>query len=103
MQGDLSGVLAGTFQVVETVMIPGESAGNHTIFAISANDFLDKVYYMHVDEGDLAISDITSEFRGEGHSSGVVTDGLLNNNNGTDTTGGFMMVSWYTRYMLFSG
>ena len=103
LQGDMAGVLGGTFQVVETVIIPGESAGNHTIAAITANDFLDKVYYTHLTEGgNLSISDITSEFRGEGHSSGVVTDGLINNNNGTDTTGGFMTVSWYTRYMLFS-
>ncbi|VVB62913.1 Uncharacterised protein [uncultured archaeon] len=84
-----------TFQA----FIPGDIAGNHTIMAITATDFLQSVYSLKVTEGALVVTDLTSEFRPNGNF-GILTDGLISNAGGSDSTGAELLVTWESRYMV---
>ena len=75
-------------------IIAGGTAGDHTVAGIKKNDEL--VGIVHVDivltDGTpntraWTINDLKSEF--------TVSDGKINNVGGTNTTGGFLIVTWF--------
>jgi hypothetical protein len=77
--------VAGSYQTI----IAGGAAGNHTVTGILTTDTLRSVLYLKVsgDPGALAASDITSEVT-------ISAADTVENAGHTDTTGGFLIVSY---------
>ena len=68
--------------------IAGGSAGNHTLTGIAVEDVLNGVIYVPSDGTNLtAVSDLGSEFT-------ILDDDVIENAGHTDTTGGYLIVSW---------
>ena len=68
--------------------IAGGSAGNHTLTGIKVGDVLNGVIYVPSDGTNLtAVSDLGSEFT-------ILDDDVIENAGHTDTTGGYLIVSW---------
>jgi hypothetical protein len=68
--------------------IAGGSAGNHTLTGIAVGDLLNGVIYVPSDGTNLtAVSDLGSEFT-------ILDDDVIENAGHTDTTGGYLIVSW---------
>jgi len=65
--------------------IDGGSAGNHTVTNIKKNDHL--VAVIEVTTSTAALVDRTSEFT-------IVSDGVINNTDGTDTSSDGLLVFW---------
>jgi len=68
--------------------IAGGSAGNHTLTGIAVGDVLNGIIYVPSDGTNLtAVSDLGSEFT-------ILDDDVIENAGHTDTTGGYLIVSW---------
>lgn len=80
-----------TSYVVKFSMIAGGAAGNHTLTGIAVGDALAGVVYLK-DNSPLAVSDISSEFSGTG--KGILATNVIANGGGTNTSGGFLLISW---------
>ena len=70
-------------------VIAGGSAGNHTLTGVAVGDVLNGVIYVSKRElqTSLAVSDLGSEFT-------ILDDDVIENAGHTDTTGGYLIVSW---------
>lgn len=85
--------LKQTESMVMQTIIAGGSAGDHTVAGILAGDQLVGVTYVNftLSEGApntkvYTVADLKSEC--------TILDGKINNTGGTDTTGGFVIVTW---------
>ena len=65
--------------------LDGGAAGNHTVSRIKLNDHL--VSVIEVTTATAALVDRTAEFS-------ILTDGVIDNTGGTDTTGDGLIVFW---------
>jgi hypothetical protein len=78
--------------VPHLIAIAGGSAGAHTVTGVAVGDQLGGVLYV-VNASPLnTVSDLMAEFTGTG--KGITTTNTIANGGGTDTTGGFLIVSW---------
>ena len=69
-------------------LVAGAAAGDVTVTAIKAGDELDEViYYVGAGVAVTNVSDLTAEFT-------ITADGKINNNSGTASTGGKLLVRW---------
>lgn len=78
----------GAASSVKAKLISGDVAGDHTITGLLAASSLVSVLYFH--GAGFAVTDLTdlvSEFT-------VTGDGTITNTNGTDTSGGKLLVLW---------
>ena len=80
-----------TGYVVKFSKINGGAAGNHTLTGVAVGDALAGVIYLK-DNSPLAVSDLGSEFSGTG--KGILATNVISNSGGTNTTGGFLLISW---------
>lgn len=89
--GIISGgnVIAGAIarDALQQTIIAGGAAGNHTVTGIATGDTL--VSVLHVDFTDASETgdDVTAEFT-------ISAADTINNMGGTDTTGGFLVVTY---------
>jgi len=72
---------------VRTTVVAGGSAGNHTVAGIKARDKLVSVIHMDFTDASETAVDRTAEFS-------VSADNVISNVGGTDTTGGFLLVTY---------
>jgi hypothetical protein len=70
-----------------TKAIAGGAAGNHTVTGIAASDTLLSVVFVDATDVSEAVTDLTSEFA-------ISAADTVNNAAGTDTTGGFLLVTY---------
>jgi len=72
---------------VKTTIIAGGAAGNHTITGIKTRDQLVSVLFVDFTDASETGSDLTSEFS-------ISAANTINNTGGTDSTGGFLVVTY---------
>lgn len=89
--GIISGgnVIAGAIarDAFRQTIIAGGSAGNHTVSGIAAGDTLVSVLHLDMTDASEAGADLTSEFS-------ITAANTINNTGETDTTGGFLVVTY---------
>ena len=88
-----SGLLKRSKSFVNQTIIAGGAAGDHTVTDILKGDQLVGVTYVNfaLTEGApntklYTVADLKSEC--------TIVDGKINNTGGTDTSGGFVIVTW---------
>ena len=72
---------------VETTIIAGGAAGNHTVTGIKTRDTLVSVLEVDFTDASETGADLTSEFT-------ISAADTINNAAGTDTSGGFLIVTY---------
>lgn len=72
---------------VKTTIIAGGAAGNHTVTGIKPRDTLVSVLHQDYTDASETGDDITGEFT-------ISAADTINNAAGTDTTGGFLVVTY---------
>ncbi|KKK47210.1 hypothetical protein LCGC14_3157480, partial [marine sediment metagenome] len=72
---------------VETTILAGGAAGNHTVTGIKTRDTLVSVLEVDFTDASETGADLTSEFT-------ISAADTINNAAGTDTTGGFLIVTY---------
>lgn len=72
---------------VTTTIIAGGAAGNHTVTGIKPRDTLVAVLHSDYTDASETGTDITGEFS-------ISAADTINNTGGTDTTGGFLNVTY---------
>lgn len=72
---------------IKTTIIAGGLAGAHTVTGIKARDILVSVLFVDFTDATETGSDLTSQFT-------ISADNTINNTGGTDTTGGFLAVTY---------
>ena len=78
----------GSGKFLNKAVISGGSAGDHTVEAIKSGDELVAVLHFPIATGAVtSVADLTAEFT---HAASA----KINNNGGTDTSGGKLVVLW---------
>lgn len=72
---------------VKTTIIAGGAAGNHTVTGIKTRDTLVAVLHSDYTDASETGQNLTSEFS-------ISAADTINNTGGTDTTGGFLVVTY---------
>lgn len=72
---------------VSQTIIAGGAAGNHTVTGIGVEDTLVSVLHVDFTDASETGADRTGEFT-------ISAANTINNTGGTDTTGGFLIVTW---------
>ena len=89
--GVISGgkVIEGAIErnAVKTTIIAGAVAGDHTVTGIKATDELVAVLHQDYTDASETGAEITSEFT-------ISAANTINNTSGTDTSGGFLVVTY---------
>lgn len=76
--------------IINQTIIAGAVAGDHTVTGIAVGDRLVSVLFTDFTDASETGSDLTAEFS----ITGVNT---INNSGGTDTSGGFLIVTYEDR------
>lgn len=76
-----------TRDAVKTTIVAGGAAGDHTVTGIKTRDILVSVLHQDYTDASETGADITGEFS-------ISAADTINNAAGTDTTGGFLVVTY---------